>query len=164
VIWHGYTSHNKPIPLITSLMRVICCQGLGAPVGSILAGPRDFISRALRCRKALGGGMRQVGILAAAGRLALTEMVDRLVDDHRNAKTFAQGGWARVNVFPWWCMRCCKFLILDSRFKKLNGMKKWRCPAECAKEQYNTNNMNWRDQNSHNIYSIYSKSSSRDEK
>lgn len=66
-------------------------QGLGAPVGTMLAGPRDFISRALRCRKALGGGMRQIGILAAAGKLALGEMVDRLEEDHRNAKTFARG-------------------------------------------------------------------------
>ncbi|KAG7275886.1 hypothetical protein CRUP_033299 [Coryphaenoides rupestris] len=60
------------------------------PDGTFDLDQLDFISRALRCRKALGGGMRQAGILAAAGRLALTEMVDRLVDDHRNAKTFAQ--------------------------------------------------------------------------
>lgn len=60
-------------------------------MGTILAGPRDFISQAVRCRKALGGGMRQAGILAAAGKLALLEMVDRLEEDHRNAKTFAQG-------------------------------------------------------------------------
>ena len=66
-------------------------QGLGAPIGSILAGPQDFISRAVRCRKALGGGMRQAGIVAAAGKLALTEMVDRMEEDHRNAKTFARG-------------------------------------------------------------------------
>lgn len=66
-------------------------QGLGAPVGSMLAGPQDFVSRAVRCRKALGGGMRQAGIIAAAGKLALQEMVGRLVEDHRNAKTFAQG-------------------------------------------------------------------------
>lgn len=60
-------------------------------MGAVLAGPRDFISQAVRCRKALGGGMRQAGILAAAGKLALLEMVDRLEEDHRNAKTFAQG-------------------------------------------------------------------------
>lgn len=60
-------------------------------MGAVLAGPRDFISQAARCRKALGGGMRQAGILAAAGKLALLEMVDRLEEDHRNAKTFAQG-------------------------------------------------------------------------
>lgn len=64
---------------------------MGAPVGTMLAGPKDFISRAVRCRKALGGGMRQAGILAAAGKLSLLEMVGRLEEDHLNAKTFAQG-------------------------------------------------------------------------
>lgn len=57
----------------------------------MLAGPQDFISRAVRCRKALGGGMRQSGVIAAAGKLALQEMAGRLEEDHRNAKTFAQG-------------------------------------------------------------------------
>nr|XP_040032952.1 probable low-specificity L-threonine aldolase 2 [Gasterosteus aculeatus aculeatus] len=74
----------------THTVSVCLSKGLGAPVGTILAGPRDFISQAVRCRKALGGGMRQAGILAAAGKLALLEMVDRLEEDHRNAKTFAQ--------------------------------------------------------------------------
>ncbi|KAM4624009.1 threonine aldolase 1 [Polymixia lowei] len=71
-------------------VSVCLSKGLGAPVGTMLCGPRDFISQAVRCRKALGGGMRQVGILAAAGKMALGEMVGRLVEDHRNAKTFAQ--------------------------------------------------------------------------
>lgn len=66
-------------------------QGLGAPVGTMLAGPQDFIAHAVRCRKALGGGMRQAGILAAAGKVSLLDMVGRLKDDHCNAKTFAQG-------------------------------------------------------------------------
>lgn len=66
-------------------------QGLGAPVGTVLAGPKDFISRAVRCRKALGGGMRQAGILAAAGKLSLQNMIGRLEEDHGNAKMFAQG-------------------------------------------------------------------------
>ncbi|XP_072312584.1 threonine aldolase 1 [Eucyclogobius newberryi] len=65
-------------------------KGLGSPVGSILAGPSEFISRAVRCRKALGGGMRQAGILAAAGKVSLLKMVDRLEEDHRNARTFAR--------------------------------------------------------------------------
>lgn len=60
-------------------------------MGNILAGPRDFISRAVRCRKALGGVLWQVGPLAAAGRLALVNMKNRLEKDHHNAKTFAQG-------------------------------------------------------------------------
>ncbi|XP_056286613.1 uncharacterized protein LOC130204112 [Pseudoliparis swirei] len=74
----------------THTVSVCLSKGLGAPVGSMLAGPRDFISKAVRCRKALGGGMRQAGILAAAGKLALLEMVERLEEDHHNAKTFAQ--------------------------------------------------------------------------
>ena len=64
-------------------------KGLSAPVGSLLVGSKDFISYARRVRKVLGGGMRQVGILAAAGIVALTEMVDRLKDDHARAKRFA---------------------------------------------------------------------------
>lgn len=59
-------------------------------MGAILAGPRDFIFRAARCRKALGGGMLKTGMLAAAGKLSLLQM-EILEEDHRNAKTFAQG-------------------------------------------------------------------------
>lgn len=60
-------------------------KGLGAPVGSMLAGSVEFITAARRWRKVLGGSMRQAGIVAAAGLLAITEMVDRLADDHRRA-------------------------------------------------------------------------------
>ncbi|XP_041830878.1 threonine aldolase 1 [Melanotaenia boesemani] len=73
----------------THTVSVCLSKGLGAPVGTMLAGPKDFISRAVRCRKALGGGMRQAGVIAAAGKLSLQDMVERLGDDHRNAKTFA---------------------------------------------------------------------------
>lgn len=66
-------------------------KGLSAPVGSVLAGSRDFIAEARRVRKLLGGGMRQAGVLAAAGIVALTEMVDRLAEDHANARTLADG-------------------------------------------------------------------------
>lgn len=64
-------------------------KGLSAPVGSMLAGSREFIDYARRVRKALGGGMRQVGVLAACGIVALTEMVDRLKEDHERAKKLA---------------------------------------------------------------------------
>lgn len=64
-------------------------KGLSAPVGSMLVGPRDMIDYARRIRKALGGGMRQVGVLAAPGIIALTEMPGRLKDDHARARTFA---------------------------------------------------------------------------
>ncbi|MGH2515813.1 MAG: low-specificity L-threonine aldolase, partial [Ktedonobacterales bacterium] len=66
-------------------------KGLSAPVGSMLAGSSMFITEARRGRKLLGGGMRQAGILAAAGILALTEMVERLAEDHANAKRLADG-------------------------------------------------------------------------
>ncbi|MCE5192789.1 MAG: low-specificity L-threonine aldolase [Candidatus Cryosericum sp.] len=64
-------------------------KGLCAPVGSMLVGSRDFIDRARKNRKRLGGGLRQAGILAAAGIVALETMVDRLAEDHANAKLLA---------------------------------------------------------------------------
>jgi threonine aldolase len=64
---------------------------LAAPVGSIICGSRDFIEEARRNRRMLGGQMRQSGILAAAGIVALDEMIDRLDDDHRNARRLAEG-------------------------------------------------------------------------
>jgi threonine aldolase len=64
-------------------------KGLSAPVGSVLVGPQDFIAHARRVRKALGGGMRQVGVLAAPGIVALNEMVSRLGEDHKRAKKLA---------------------------------------------------------------------------
>jgi threonine aldolase len=66
-------------------------KGLGAPVGSVLCGSGDFIARARKMRKMVGGGMRQAGIIAAAGVYALEHMVDRLADDHANAKLLARG-------------------------------------------------------------------------
>ncbi len=66
-------------------------KGLAAPVGSVVCGSRDFIARARRARKIVGGGMRQAGVLAAAGIIALTKMVDRLADDHANARKLAEG-------------------------------------------------------------------------
>jgi len=65
-------------------------KGLGAPVGSIIAGPRDFIARCLRYRKMLGGGMRQAGSLAAAARHALRHHVTRLAEDHAHAALLAE--------------------------------------------------------------------------
>lgn len=82
---------------VTELVRdadsVTFClsKGLCAPVGSVLCGSREFIDRARRMRKHLGGGMRQAGVLAAAGMVALEEMTGRLVEDHRRAKALANG-------------------------------------------------------------------------
>jgi len=67
------------------------CKGLACPVGSVLCGSGEFIARARRFRKMLGGGMRQAGIIAAAGVYALENMVDRLAEDHDNARLLAEG-------------------------------------------------------------------------
>jgi threonine aldolase len=72
-------------------------KGLSAPVGSVLCGTVEFIKKAHRIRKQLGGGMRQAGILAAAGIVALDTMVDRLADDHKRAQYLAQG----LAFLPW---------------------------------------------------------------
>ena len=72
-------------------VSVCLSKGLGAPVGSVLCGSRELIGRALRIRKMAGGGMRQSGLLAAAGSYALTHHVDRLADDHALAKRLADG-------------------------------------------------------------------------
>lgn len=66
-------------------------KGLCAPVGSLICGPADFIREARRVRKMVGGGMRQAGVLAAAGLVALETMVDRLAEDHQRARRLAEG-------------------------------------------------------------------------
>ena len=66
-------------------------KGLSGPVGSLVCGSSEFIAEARRTRKVLGGGMRQAGIIAAAGITALEEMVDRLAEDHKNARRLAEG-------------------------------------------------------------------------
>jgi threonine aldolase len=72
-------------------VSICLSKGLGTPVGSVLCGTSEFIARARRWRKMLGGGMRQAGVLAAAGLYALEHHVDRLADDHRNARRLADG-------------------------------------------------------------------------
>ena len=75
----------------TDTISFCLSKGLSAPVGSLLCGPEDFIAEARRHRKMVGGGMRQAGVLAAAGIVALETMIDRLADDHANAKQLAEG-------------------------------------------------------------------------
>ena len=72
-------------------VSVCLSKGLGAPVGSVLCGPKNFIEQGKRWRKMLGGGMRQAGILAAAGLYALENNIERLADDHVNAAALAKG-------------------------------------------------------------------------
>ncbi len=79
--------------LVAPVDSVMFClsKGLAAPVGSLLVGSRAFIAEARRYRKLLGGGMRQAGVLAAAGLVALEMMIDRLAEDHANARRLAEG-------------------------------------------------------------------------
>ncbi len=79
--------------LTRSADSVMFCvsKALSAPVGSLVAGSREFIARARRYRKMVGGGMRQAGVIAAAGIVALHTMVDRLAEDHANAQRLAEG-------------------------------------------------------------------------
>lgn len=93
-IFNAHIASGTPVEdFAAAADSVMFClsKGLSAPVGSMLAGPADFIAYSRRLRKALGGGMRQVGVLAAAGLVAMEKMVDRLADDHRLAKKLAEG-------------------------------------------------------------------------
>ncbi|MCG9648017.1 low-specificity L-threonine aldolase [Vibrio brasiliensis] len=81
----------KEIARYFDSMTICLSKGLAAPIGSLLLGSHEFIARARRLRKMVGGGMRQAGILAAAGKLALTEQVEQLKTDHANAKRLAEG-------------------------------------------------------------------------
>lgn len=81
----------KEIAKYTDSVQMCLSKGLCAPVGSILAGSSEFIEKAHRNRKMMGGGLRQAGYLAAAGIVALEKMVDRLKEDHDNLQTLAKG-------------------------------------------------------------------------
>ena len=70
---------------------VCLCKGLAAPLGSLLLGSKDFIDEARRLRQRIGGGMRQAGVIAAPGIIALTRMVERLPEDHENAERMRSG-------------------------------------------------------------------------
>lgn len=106
-------------------------KGLSAPIGSMLVGDAAFVERARRTRKMLGGGMRQSGIIAAAGIVAIEQMVDRLAEDHANARRLAEG-LARlpgIQVDP--CMvqtNIVFFRVVDDRFT-------WRTFVESARRQ-----------------------------
>jgi threonine aldolase len=93
---------SAPTVFTRSVDSVMIClsKGLGAPIGSLLCGSRAFIASAKRMRKIVGGGMRQVGILAAAGIYALEHHIDRLADDHENARRLAEGIAAIPGLHP----------------------------------------------------------------
>ncbi len=92
-VFNAAAALNLPVATITrgfTTVNFCLSKGLGAPVGSILVGSRKHIERARSVRKALGGGMRQAGILAAAGLIALEQMPARLHEDHANARLLAE--------------------------------------------------------------------------
>ena len=92
-IWNAHVATGTPLVeygVIADVMAVCLSKGLGAPVGSLLVGSRDTVTEARVWRKRMGGGMRQVGILAAAGLYALDHHVERLADDHANARLLAE--------------------------------------------------------------------------
>lgn len=81
----------RKIAACADTVQICLSKGLGAPVGSLIAGPHEWISRARRWRKRLGGGMRQAGVIAAPGIVALQTMTERLSEDHDNARFLAEG-------------------------------------------------------------------------
>jgi threonine aldolase len=100
-LWNASVATGVPVrewAACADTLMMCFSKGLGAPVGSILAGPADVVRAARRTRKAWGGGMRQVGILAAACLHALDHHVDRLADDHARAKRLAAGFRAVAGV------------------------------------------------------------------
>jgi threonine aldolase len=93
-IFNAAIAAKVPIVAYTSQVDSVMfslSKGLSCPLGSVLAGPTEFIERARHIRRRLGGGMRQAGIIAAAGIVALATMVDRLAEDHARARMLAEG-------------------------------------------------------------------------
>ena len=91
-VWNAIVAKNESTKQYGELfdsISICLSKGLGAPVGSLLLGKKDFIKKARRIRKVFGGGMRQAGFLAAAGSYALQNHIQRLQDDHANAKQIA---------------------------------------------------------------------------
>ena len=104
-LFNAVTASGTPAPAIcaeTETVTFCLSKGLGAPVGAMLCGSRAFVAEARRVRKMLGGGMRQAGIIAAAGVYALGHNVERLSEDHENAKAIAgalcNSQWARLDL------------------------------------------------------------------
>ena len=99
--------------IVENIDSVTFClsKGLSCPIGSIISGSKPFISEARRWRKSIGGGMRQAGVIAAAGIYALNNMVDRLEEDHLNAKNLAIG----LSKIP--------EIIIDTEYVKTNILR-----------------------------------------
>ncbi|MFY1672274.1 threonine aldolase family protein [Plantactinospora sp. WMMB334] len=116
-IWHAHVADGVPLASYGALfdtLSVCLSKGLGAPVGSLVVGGTERIARARTIRKRMGGGMRQAGVLAAAGRYALRHHVERLADDHARAARLADAlapfgvlaGPVRTNIVPLDLTKC----------------------------------------------------------
>jgi len=93
-LWNASVATGIPLNMYASYfdsVSVCLSKGLGAPIGSVVAGSTEFIKKARKNRKMFGGGMRQVGIIAAAGIYAIEHNVNRLAEDHKNARLLAEG-------------------------------------------------------------------------
>jgi threonine aldolase len=105
-LWHAAVATGQPLrERAAAATTVTCClsKGLGAPVGSLLAGPRELMAAAVIERKRLGGAMRQAGVLAAAGLVAIEEGFERLAEDHDRARRLAAAvadRWPDAGVDP----------------------------------------------------------------
>ena len=100
-LWNAYVATGTPLSAYAAAadsVSVCFSKGLGAPVGSCLCGTREFVEEAIMVRRSFGGAMRQAGILAAAALYAVEHNVERLADDHRRARTLAEG-LAGIPVF-----------------------------------------------------------------
>jgi threonine aldolase len=109
-IWNAHVATGVPLQTYGGLvdtLSVCLSKGLGAPVGSLVVGSAERMARARVLRKRLGGGMRQAGILAAAGRYALRHHLDRLADDHKRAQTL------RDALTPWAGEAPTNMVLLD---------------------------------------------------
>jgi threonine aldolase len=100
-IWNAHVATGIPLADWAApfdSVSVCLSKGLGAPIGSMILGTNDFIEKARRNRKLFGGGMRQVGLLAAAGLYAIEHNINRLAEDHEKARILAEG-LSKMDVF-----------------------------------------------------------------
>ncbi|MFH2049828.1 MAG: GntG family PLP-dependent aldolase [bacterium] len=100
-IWNVHVATGMSLPELTrpfDSVSVCLSKGLGAPIGSMILGSEEFIQKALRERKLFGGGMRQVGIIAAAGIYAVKNNIESLKNDHKNARLLAEG-LSKIEMF-----------------------------------------------------------------
>jgi threonine aldolase len=125
-LFNAAVAHGVPAAQIAApcdSVSVCLSKGLGAPAGSVLCGDREFVERARRWRKMLGGGMRQSGILAAAGIHALTHHVDRLADDHARARRLAEA-LATIDAFAGRVRCATNMVFVDLDARALSAMSK----------------------------------------